>query len=29
MAGGMMREDARLGIDAFVQKKPQPDWPGR
>ncbi|MGE0424520.1 MAG: enoyl-CoA hydratase [Reyranellaceae bacterium] len=29
MAGGMMREDAKLGIDAFVQKKPQPDWPGR
>lgn len=29
MARGMMREDAKLGIDAFVQKKPQPDWPGR
>ena len=29
MAGGMMRDDAKLGIDAFVQKKPQPDWPGR
>jgi enoyl-CoA hydratase/carnithine racemase len=29
MAGGMMREDARLGIDAFVARKPQPDWTGR
>lgn len=29
MAGGMMREDARIGIDAFVNKKPQPDWTGR
>lgn len=29
MAGGMMREDAKLGIDAFVNKKPQPDWTGR
>ncbi|MCW5746463.1 MAG: enoyl-CoA hydratase [Alphaproteobacteria bacterium] len=29
MAGGMMREDAKLGIDAFVNKKPQPEWTGR
>jgi len=29
MAGGMMREDARIGIDAFVNKKPQPEWTGR
>ena len=29
MAGGMMREDARLGIDAFVNKQPQPEWTGR
>jgi len=29
MAGGLMREDAKLGIDAFVAKQPQPDWKGR
>ncbi len=29
MAGGIMREDAKIGIDAFVNKKPQPDWTGR
>ena len=29
MAGGMMREDAKIGIDAFVNKKPQPEWTGR
>jgi enoyl-CoA hydratase/carnithine racemase len=29
MAGGILREDARIGIDAFVNKKPQPDWTGR
>jgi enoyl-CoA hydratase/carnithine racemase len=29
MAGGMMREDAKLGIDAFVNKKPPPEWTGR
>jgi len=29
MAGGMMREDAQIGIDAFVNKTPQPEWTGR
>ncbi|TWT10645.1 enoyl-CoA hydratase [Reyranella sp. CPCC 100927] len=29
MAGGMMREDAKIGIDAFVNKKAQPEWTGR
>ncbi|QQS12608.1 MAG: enoyl-CoA hydratase [Rhodospirillales bacterium] len=29
MAGAMMREDARIGIDAFVGKRPQPEWTGR
>ncbi len=29
MAGGMMAQDARDGIDAFVQKKPQPEWRGK
>lgn len=29
MAGGLMREDAKLGIDAFVSKKGLPDWKGR
>lgn len=29
MAGGLMREDAKLGIDAFVNKKGLPDWKGR
>lgn len=29
MAGGILREDAKIGIDAFVNKKPQPDWTGR
>jgi enoyl-CoA hydratase/carnithine racemase len=27
MAGGMMAPDARLGIDAFINKQPQPQWP--
>jgi enoyl-CoA hydratase/carnithine racemase len=26
MAGGMMAEDARIGIDAFIKKQPQPKW---
>jgi hypothetical protein len=25
----MQTEDARAGIDAFVNKKPKPDWSGR
>jgi enoyl-CoA hydratase/carnithine racemase len=29
MAGAIQREDARAGIDAFVNKKPKPDWKGR
>ncbi len=29
MAGGMMAEDAKLGIDAFVKKQPQPKWRNR
>lgn len=29
MAGAMQREDARNGIEAFVNKKPKPDWSGR
>lgn len=29
MAGGMMAQDARDGIDAFVQKQPQPEWRGK
>jgi enoyl-CoA hydratase/carnithine racemase len=29
MAGAVQREDARAGIDAFVNKKPKPDWTGR
>jgi len=29
MAGAMQREDARAGIDAFVNKKPKPGWKGR
>ncbi len=29
MAGGLMREDAKLGIDAFVNKKGLPEWKGR
>ena len=29
MAGAMQREDAQAGIDAFVNKKPKPDWTGR
>jgi enoyl-CoA hydratase/carnithine racemase len=29
MAGGMMAEDARLGIDAFIEKQPQPKWRNR
>ncbi len=29
MAGGLMREDAKLGIDAFVNKKGLPEWEGR
>jgi enoyl-CoA hydratase/carnithine racemase len=29
MAGALQREDAKAGIDAFVNKKPKPDWKGR
>jgi enoyl-CoA hydratase/carnithine racemase len=29
MAGAMQTEDARTGIDAFVNKKPKPKWTGR
>ncbi len=29
MAGGLRREDAKLGIDAFINKKGLPDWKGR
>lgn len=29
MAGGMMAEDAKLGIDAFIKKQPQPKWRNR
>ena len=29
MAGAMMREDAKLGIDAFVNKRGLPEWTGR
>ena len=29
MAGALQSEDAKAGIDAFVNKKPKPDWKGR
>lgn len=29
MAGGMMAEDAKLGIDAFIKKQPLPKWRNR
>src|SRR6516164_1167735 len=29
MAGAIQSEDARTGIDAFVNKKPKPKWTGR
>ena len=29
MAGAIQREDAQAGIDAFVNKKPKPEWSGR
>ena len=29
MAGAVQREDAQAGIDAFVNKKPKPEWKGR
>ena len=29
MVRAMQTEDARAGIDAFVNKKPKPDWTGR
>jgi enoyl-CoA hydratase/carnithine racemase len=29
MAGALQHEDARSGIDAFVNKKPKPEWKGR
>src|SRR5882672_11135321 len=28
MAGAVQREDAQAGIDAFINKKPKPDWTG-
>jgi enoyl-CoA hydratase/carnithine racemase len=29
MAGAVKREDAKLGIDAFVNKQGLPEWKGR
>ncbi len=29
MADALQSEDARAGIDAFVARKPKPDWKGR
>jgi enoyl-CoA hydratase/carnithine racemase len=29
MAGALQSEDAKAGIDAFVNKKPKPGWQGR
>jgi enoyl-CoA hydratase/carnithine racemase len=29
MAGALQSEDAKAGIDAFVNKKPKPEWKGR
>ena len=29
MAGALQREDAQAGIDAFVNKRPKPQWKGR
>ncbi|MBL0900361.1 MAG: enoyl-CoA hydratase [Reyranella sp.] len=29
MAGAIQREDAQAGIDAFVNKKPKPEWKGK
>ncbi len=29
MAGALQREDAQAGIDAFVSKRPKPQWKGR
>ncbi len=29
MAGALQREDPQAGIDAFVNKKPKPEWTGR
>ncbi len=29
MARAILKEDAQAGIDAFVNKKPKPDWTGR
>jgi enoyl-CoA hydratase/carnithine racemase len=29
MAGALQSEDAKAGIDAFVNKRPKPDWKGR
>jgi enoyl-CoA hydratase/carnithine racemase len=29
MVGALQREDAQAGIDAFVSKKPKPQWKGR
>jgi enoyl-CoA hydratase/carnithine racemase len=29
MAGALQSEDAKAGIDAFVNKKPKPEWTGR
>jgi enoyl-CoA hydratase/carnithine racemase len=29
MAGALQSEDAKAGIDAFVNKKPKPEWKGK
>jgi enoyl-CoA hydratase/carnithine racemase len=29
MAGAILKEDAQAGIDAFLNKKPKPEWKGR
>ena len=29
MADALQTEDAKAGIDAFVNKKPKPEWKGR
>ena len=29
MAGALQSQDARAGIDSFVNKKPKPKWTGR
>jgi hypothetical protein len=29
MAGALQSKDAQAGIDAFVNKKPKPEWKGK